>query len=132
MDSESDFEDDNDRLEGFQEFRRGGQDNPNLASKHNHPRSPYGASWTRKNPPRKSLTKAELIANGGIAPHQIPDDLRQCLEVIEDVILAGHLKLAEGLRKQYDEQFPLVRSLADVFMANVGYPLLLIIDSPPL
>jgi hypothetical protein len=68
---------------------------------------------------KKSLTKAELIGNGGVAPHQLPDDLKQCLEVIEDSILAGHLKLSEGLRKRYDEQYPLVRSLADVFVANV-------------
>jgi hypothetical protein len=54
-------------------------------------------------------------------PHQLPDDLRQCLEVIEDSILAGHLKLSEGLQKRYDEQYPLVRSLADVFLANVGF-----------
>jgi hypothetical protein len=70
---------------------------------------------------KKSLTKADVIVNGGIAPHQLPDDLRQCLEVIEDSILAGHLKLSEGLRKRYDEQYPLVRSLADVFVANVGF-----------
>jgi hypothetical protein len=55
------------------------------------------------------------------SPHQLPDDLRRCLEVIEDSILAGHLKLSEGLRKRYDEQYPLVRSLADVFVANVGF-----------
>ncbi|KAN0133520.1 hypothetical protein V8E53_008688 [Lactarius tabidus] len=52
------------------------------------------------------------------SPHQLPDDLRQCLEVIEDRILAGNLKLSEGLRKRYDEQYPLVRSLADVVVAN--------------
>jgi hypothetical protein len=55
------------------------------------------------------------------SPHQLPDDLRQCLEVIEDRILAGHLGLSEGLRKRYDEQYPLVRSLADVVVANVGF-----------
>jgi hypothetical protein len=75
--------------------------------------------------PKKSLTKGDLIVNGGVAPHQIPDDLRQCLEVIEDSILAGHLKLNEGLRKRYDDQYPLVRSLADVFVANVSLSLLL-------
>ena len=52
-------------------------------------------------------------------PHQLPEDLRQCLELIEDSILVGHLKLSEGLRKRY-EQYPFVRSLADVFVANVG------------
>jgi hypothetical protein len=186
MDSGSDYEDDNDRMgKSFSESRRGEQGN--LASKHNHPRSPYGSSRTGKitsvpfpsrshqslpPPPRpnlnaastqslgrqsfvgpsspekdrerdrkststnpsargmmlrkskKSLTKADLIVNGGVAPHQIPDDLRQCLEVIQDSILAGHLKLNEGLRKRYDEQYPLVRSLADVFVANVSLHLL--------
>ena len=185
MDSESlNSEDENDKMgKGFSEHRRGGQGNSTLASKHNHPHSPYGTSRTGKNtsvpfpsrshqslppPPRpnpnasstqslgrqsfvgtsspekerdrdrkstttsqsargmlrkskKSLTKADVFVNGGIAPHQLPDDLRQCLEVIEDSILAGHLKLSEGLRKRYDEQYPLVRSLADVFVANVGF-----------
>ena len=68
---------------------------------------------------KKSLSKADSIASGGVAPYQIPDDLRQCLEVIDDCILAGHLKLKEALRKRYDGQYPLVRSLADVFLAHV-------------
>ena len=55
--------------------------------------------------------------------HQFPEDLRQCLEVIENSILAGHLKLSQDLRKRYDEQYPLVRFLADVFVANVGFNL---------
>ncbi|KAI0028120.1 hypothetical protein K488DRAFT_10145, partial [Vararia minispora EC-137] len=153
--------------------------NPSAASKHNHPRSPYGTS-ARANgknptvpfpsrshhslppPPRtnpaasthslgrqsfigasekersklapaptptpsgrgllrkskKSLTNSGIIPNGGVAPHQLPDDLRQCLESIENSILEGHLKLSDGLRKRYEEQYPLVRSLADVFVAN--------------
>ena len=57
----------------------------------------------------------------GVTPNQLPDDLRQCLEVIEDGILVGHLKLSKAFRKRYDEQYPLVRSLADVFVANVGF-----------
>ena len=69
------------------------------------------------------------IAYGGIAPHQLPDDLRRCLESIEG-ILADHLKLVKTLRKRYDEQYPLVRSLTDIFLANVrivpGYPPLLL------
>ena len=59
----------------------------------------------------------------GVAPHQLPEDLRRCLEVIENSILAGHLKLSEGLRKRYDEQYPLLRSLADVFLASVCFNL---------
>jgi hypothetical protein len=73
---------------------------------------------------KESLLKPDLIANGGVAPHQIPDDLRQCLEVIEDSIIPGHIKLGECLRKRYNEQYPLVRSLADVFVANVRSPIL--------
>ena len=57
----------------------------------------------------------------GVAPHQLPEYLRQCLEVIENSILAGHLKLSQGLRKLYDERYPLVRSLADIFFANVRF-----------
>jgi hypothetical protein len=87
--------------------------------------NPSARGMIRKS--KKSLTKRDLMAHGGIAPHQVPDDLRQCLEVIEVSILAGHVKLSEGLRKRYDEQYPLVRSLADVFVANVR---LFILPSP--
>jgi hypothetical protein len=40
------------------------------------------------------------------------------LEVVESGVLDGHVRLSEGLRKRYDEQYPLVRSLADVFVSN--------------
>ncbi|KAG8904003.1 hypothetical protein FRB99_002415 [Tulasnella sp. 403] len=52
-----------------------------------------------------------------IPPHLLPEDLRICLEVLE-TCLKGHITLCEGLRKRYEEQYPLVRSLADVFVAN--------------
>jgi hypothetical protein len=57
---------------------------------------------------------------GGVPPHVLPEDLRKCLEVIENGILIGHLTLSEALKKRYDEQYPLVRSLADVFVTNVS------------
>ena len=66
----------------------------------------------------KSFTEPDLLADDRVAPHQIPDDLRRCLEVIED-ILPYHIKLRDSLRKRYDEQYPFVRSLADVFVYNV-------------
>ncbi|THH14343.1 hypothetical protein EW146_g5975 [Bondarzewia mesenterica] len=78
--------------------------------------TPAGRSMLRKT--RKSETRNDYTVNGGVAPHQLPDDLRLCLETIEQSILEGHLKLSDGLRKRYDEQYPLVRSLADVFVAN--------------
>ena len=31
-----------------------------------------------------------------------------------------YMRLSEGLKKRYDEQYPLVRSLADVFVSNVS------------
>ena len=58
----------------------------------------------------------------GVPPHLLPDDLRKCLEVIETGILVGHVRLSEALRKRYEEQYPLVRSLADVFVTNVSPP----------
>jgi hypothetical protein len=67
---------------------------------------------------REAFAKADFIANGCVAPHQLPDDLRLCLEAIEN-ILEDHLKLIEALRKRYNGQYPLVRSLADVFLDNV-------------
>jgi hypothetical protein len=91
----------------------------NSASKYNNSRSPYSAVRMGKTTQKKNQIEADLIANVGIAPHQIPADLRQCLEVIEDSILEGHIKLSEGLRKRYDGQYPLVRTFADIFVAYV-------------
>ena len=56
---------------------------------------------------------------GAIPPRQLPEDLRICLEVIENDLLEGHVRLSEALKKRYEEQYPLVRSLADVFVSSV-------------
>lgn len=66
-----------------------------------------------------SPAAGDVLIPGAVPPAQIPEDLRKCLEVIEGGILDGHMKLSEGLRKRYEEQYPLVRSLADVFVSNV-------------
>lgn len=50
----------------------------------------------------------------------LPEDLREVLEVLRDGILQGHLALSQALKKRYEEQYPLVRSLADVFTAHVS------------
>jgi hypothetical protein len=60
------------------------------------------------------------VFGDSVAPHQLPEDLRICLEVIDSGVFDGHKRLSEALRKRYDDQFPLVRSLADVFVSNVG------------
>ncbi|KDR81531.1 hypothetical protein GALMADRAFT_59571 [Galerina marginata CBS 339.88] len=67
---------------------------------------------------RRSQTNADGILGGAIAPHQLPEDLRICLEVIDSGVFDGHKRLSEALKKRYDDQFPLVRSLADVFVSN--------------
>jgi hypothetical protein len=51
----------------------------------------------------------------------LPDDLEKVLKVLADGILQGHIKLAAALRRRYESQYPLVRSLADVFISYVGY-----------
>ena len=69
---------------------------------------------------KKSTTGPDAIIHGAVPPAQLPEDLRKCLEVIEGGILEGHIRLSEGLRKRYEDQYPLVRSLADVFVSNVS------------
>lgn len=71
--------------------------------------------------PRKSDARPPPVAiTGAVPPAQLPEDLKKCLEVIEESIIKGHEMLSEGLKKRYDDQYPLVRSLADVFVANVS------------
>jgi len=61
---------------------------------------------------------SSVLGQGG--PVTLPDDLEQVLTVISTGILEGHIKQVTELRKRYDEQFPLVRSLADVFTSHSG------------
>jgi hypothetical protein len=70
---------------------------------------------------RKSqATPASILGDSAIPPHQLPDDLRICLEVIDGGVFDGHKRLSEALKRRYDDQYPLVRSLADVFVSNVS------------
>lgn len=52
----------------------------------------------------------------------LPEELETVLKVLAGGILEGHVKLATALKKRYDNQYPLVRSLADVFTAHVSQP----------
>ncbi|EPQ58225.1 DH domain-containing protein [Gloeophyllum trabeum ATCC 11539] len=108
--------------------------NPNAASTQSLGRQSFvGQSEKEKEQERKNATGSKgvlrklkksstspdsIVIEGAVPPHQLPEDLRRCLEVIESSIIEGHQKLSEGLRKRYDEQYPLVRSLADVFVSN--------------
>ncbi|KAF7294987.1 DH domain-containing protein [Mycena indigotica] len=67
---------------------------------------------------KKSQTTNDSIFGESVAPHQLPEDLRICLEVVDSGVFEGHKRLSEALKKRYDDQFPLVRSLADVFVSN--------------
>ena len=67
---------------------------------------------------KNSISEPAAIPNT-ISPPKIPDDLRICLEVIEEDLLEGHARLSEELKRRYEEQYPLVRSLANVFVGNV-------------
>ncbi|KAJ7172536.1 hypothetical protein C8R46DRAFT_894930 [Mycena filopes] len=67
---------------------------------------------------KKSQTTNDSIFGTAVAPHQLPEDLRICLEVVDSGVFDGHKRLSEALKKRYDDQFPLVRSLADVFVSN--------------
>ncbi|KAJ3527920.1 hypothetical protein NMY22_g9604 [Coprinellus aureogranulatus] len=67
---------------------------------------------------KKSQNGADVILGNTLAPHQLPEDLRICLEVIDSGVFDGHKRLCEALKKRYDDQYPLVRSLADVFVSN--------------
>ena len=71
---------------------------------------------------RRSVPTPDMLLPDSVPPHQLPEDLRKVLEVLENGIFDGHVILSENLRKRYEEQYPLVRSLADVFVSNVSTP----------
>lgn len=77
---------------------------------------PQGTRVLRKF--KRSTSQASSPLQSAVPPHLLPEDLRICLEVIESGVLDGHVKLSEGLLKRYEEQYPLVRSLADVFVSS--------------
>lgn len=56
----------------------------------------------------------DITAQDGVSM-QLSEPLRQVLRVINDGLVEGHTLLSEALKQRYEEQWPLVRSLADVF-----------------
>ncbi|WVN87153.1 uncharacterized protein L203_102329 [Cryptococcus depauperatus CBS 7841] len=46
---------------------------------------------------------------------QLPKDLEIVLKALAGGVLEGHVRLVKALKKRYDDEFPLVRSLADIF-----------------
>lgn len=64
-----------------------------------------------------SRSSFSSVVNG---PVTLPDDLEQVLTVVSTGIMEGHIKQIDALRERYNEQFPLVRSLANVFTSHVS------------
>jgi hypothetical protein len=96
--------------------------------------SSFSASYARMSlQPRLASGKANISgadrrergssSSSSLAPTKevaIPEDLEKVLAVLGGNILEGHLKLVAALKKRYENQYPLVRSLADVFTAHVS------------
>jgi hypothetical protein len=70
--------------------------------------------------PSKNSTPRTVSFIGATSLCQLPEDLRICLEVIENDLLEGHVRFSEALNSCYEEQLPLVRSLEDVLVKYVG------------
>ncbi|TRM61920.1 hypothetical protein BD626DRAFT_570622 [Schizophyllum amplum] len=141
---DTDEEDEHDDQLGRSYRRPGGA--MSQAARLNHPRSPYratvtknaggkggtapghrtkgliprtGAFWVLRKLKKSQGSEGQAnVLGDSIAPHQLPEDLRVCLEVIDGGVLDGHKRLCEALKKRYEDQYPLVRSLADVFVSN--------------
>lgn len=95
------------------------QSNPHQQNP-SQPSRASGAGQTVLRKFKKSESSPGAVLGDAVAPQQLPEDLRACLEVIDGGVFDGHKRLQEALRKRYDEQYPLVRSLADVFVSNVS------------
>ena len=52
-------------------------------------------------------------------PCQLPEDLRICLEVIENDLLEGHIQFNRALEKRYNERRPFVQPIDDVLASIV-------------
>ena len=81
--------------------------------------SSFSASLNRTSylPRISSQSSASAVPIGGV---QLPEELGKVLTVLAGGILEGHIKLTNALRRRYEDQYPLVRSLADVFTSHVS------------
>jgi hypothetical protein len=64
--------------------------------------------------PRGHMTSSSLL------PPPIPEALKIVLEIIGNDMLKGHDALSIRLKDRYQEQYPLVRSLTDIWVDQVG------------
>ena len=83
--------------------------------------SSYSSARLSQQSGRKADGRTDSISSIlGATGVQLPTSLRHVLSAIADGMLGGHAKLVDALKRRYDDQYPLVRSLADVFAAHVG------------
>ena len=83
--------------------------------------SSFSASYARMSHQSGKQAKDRRSSTQSITKSiTLPEELEAVLKVLAGGILEGHIKLAAALKKRYDNQYPLVRSLADVFTAHVG------------
>ena len=68
----------------------------------------------------KNPTPEPVPSRPAVPPFKLPEDLRICLEVIGGDILEGHVQFSKALKKRYEEQLPLVRSLENVLVCYVS------------
>jgi len=94
--------------------RDSGSNGSSLAARMSYHPGARQKGYNIRNPSESSTSSIR----GGDAP--LPEALGKVLTVLAGGILEGHIKLAAALRKRYDNQYPLVRSLADVFTSHVS------------
>jgi uncharacterized membrane protein len=83
--------------------------------------SSFSASYARMSHQSGKQAKDRRSSTQSITKSiALPEELEAVLKVLAGGILEGHIKLAAALKKRYDNQYPLVRSLADVFTAHVS------------
>ncbi|TFK63088.1 Dbl homology domain-containing protein [Pluteus cervinus] len=68
--------------------------------------------------PKETHPVLSAFSRTGITPYRLPEELRTCLEVIEEDLLRGHLAFLDALRLRLDQEYPLVRSLASIFATH--------------
>jgi hypothetical protein len=96
------------------------------------PTSSFSATYARmSHQPGKSAKDRRSSTQSTTQPIPLPEELEKVLAVLSGGILEGHVKLAAALKKRYDNQYPLVRSLADVFTAHVSDLPVAVADSSP-
>jgi hypothetical protein len=75
-------------------------------------------------PPKKLHRPRSNVPLTSLLPTPLPEALRTVLEVIGSDMLKGHEALSVRLKERYQDQYPLVRSLTDVWADQVMSPIL--------